>query len=208
MKLIHEVAIMKRFHSVLLCMASSLLSVSLVSAQNPPQSTDEEFELVDSLVCVPAPAADSSLVGKNIFNELPSKSKGNAADVRVHQSSFISDAMREHIESNSSKQLSGYRVRIFFDNKQSARVDSETVMNKFEELYPSTASYRSYVNPYFKVTVGDFRTRSEAMQFLRMVSKDFPSAFIVRENINFPVVDKNNPTVVDTVKVVRRVSAL
>ena len=65
------------------------------------------------------------------------------------------------------------------------------------------AAYRSYVNPYFKVTVGDFRTRSEAMQLLMEIKSDFPAAFIVKENINYPVIDKENAFIVDTVKVLR-----
>ena len=32
---------------------------------------------------------------------------------------------------------------------------------------------------------------------------EFPAAFIVKENINYPVVDKNNAVRTDTVKVLR-----
>ena len=62
---------------------------------------------------------------------------------------------------------------------------------------------RIYANPYFKVTVGDFRTRSEAVRLLERIKGSFPSAFVVKENIEFPVVDKDNAYVVDTVKVLR-----
>ena len=58
-------------------------------------------------------------------------------------------------------------------------------------------------NPYFKVTVGDFRTRSEAVKLLERIRGAFPSAFVVKENIEFPVVDKENAYVTDTVKVLR-----
>jgi hypothetical protein len=64
-------------------------------------------------------------------------------------------------------------------------------------------AYRTYANPYFKVTVGDFRTRSEAMKLLERIRHEFPSAFVVKENITFPVVDKENAYVVDTIKVLR-----
>jgi hypothetical protein len=51
--------------------------------------------------------------------------------------------------------------------------------------------------------VGDFRTKSEAMALLARIKGDFPSAFVVKENIEYPVVDTDNAVVVDTVKVLR-----
>ena len=68
------------------------------------------------------------------------------------------------------------------------------------------AAYRTYTNPYFKVTVGDCRTKSEAMELLSRIKRNFPSAFVVKENIQFPVVDKDNAYIVDTVKVLRPVT--
>ena len=113
--------------------------------------------------------------------------------------------MNAHMEGNSGRTLSGYRIRIFFDNKQSARVASEEALKKFESLFHDVVAYRSYANPYFKVTVGDFRTKSEAMSYLERIRREFPSAFVVKENIAFPVVDKDNSFVVDTIKVLRPV---
>ena len=69
--------------------------------------------------------------------------------------------------------------------------------------HPGIAAYRSYENPFFKVTVGDFRTRSEAMQLLTSIKSEFPKAFLVKENINYPAVNKSHNYVVDTVKVIR-----
>jgi hypothetical protein len=51
--------------------------------------------------------------------------------------------------------------------------------------------------------VGDFRTKSEAMELLSRIRYEFPSAFVVKESIEYPVVDKNNAVVADTVKVIR-----
>ena len=53
------------------------------------------------------------------------------------------------------------------------------------------------------MTVGDFRTKSEAMELLSRIKYSFPSAFVVKENISYPVVDKENAYVVDTIKVLR-----
>ena len=161
----------------------------------------EGYELVDSVVYRPAAAVDTALVGKNIYQVLPSKQHGDDAEVVLHQTDSIYSAMASHIRDNASRTLSGYRI--FFDNKQSARVASEEALKKFESIFHDVSAYRSYANPYFKVTVGDFRTKSEAMSYLERIRKEFPSAFVVKENIAFPVIDKNNSFVTDTIKVLR-----
>ena len=163
------------------------------------------FVLVDSIVYRPAAAVDTTLVGRNILNLMPKKDNGGKADVNVYQSVAIDLALQEHMTANSDRTLSGYRVRIFFDNKQSARVASEEAIKRFESLYHDVVAYRTYANPYFKVTVGDFRTKSEAMALLERIRHEFPSAFVVKENISFPVVDTEHAYVVDTVKVLRPV---
>ena len=49
-----------------------------------------------------APSVDSTLIGKSIFNILPSKGKGARADVTIHQSQSIQKALGSQISSNSS----------------------------------------------------------------------------------------------------------
>jgi hypothetical protein len=168
------------------------------SASAQQVEVPEGYELVDSVVYRPVATADSTLVGKNIFNVLPD-------NVNVRQSQQIANSMKSHVASNGARTISGYRVRIFFDNKQNARTESETVLKRFNGLYPDVMAYRIYANPYFKVTVGDFRTKSEAMALLARIKGAFPSAFVVKENIEFPVVDKDNAVIADTIKVMRPV---
>ena len=163
----------------------------------------EGYELVDSIVYRPASAVDTLLVGKNILDIMPKKDSGAVATVNVLQATTLDEAIQEHVTSNATRTLSGYRVRIFFDNKQTARVASEETLKRFESMYHDVVAYRTYANPYFKVTVGDFRTKSEAMALLERIRYEFPSAFVVKENISFPVVDTENAFVVDTVKVLR-----
>lgn len=183
---------------------SAIVSSYGLMAQN--QTVKEGYQLADSVIYRPAATVDSTLVGKNVFDILPSKTKGASSEVVVSQSPVLEKSMAAHVQSNLKRNMSGYRVRIFFDNKQSARSESEAALKRFESLYHGVKAYRSYANPYFKVTVGDFRTKSEAMELLEHIKPEFPSAFVVKENITFPVVDKDNAYVTDTVKVYRPVS--
>lgn len=167
------------------------------------------YVLVDSVVYRPVATVDTTLVGKDVFLLMPNRQMGDKVDVKINQTDAVKDAMRRQVSENAARTLSGYRVRIFFDNKQTARVESEETLKRFESMYHDVVAYRTYANPYFKVTVGDFRTRSEAVKLLERIKGAFPSAFVVKENIEFPVVDKDNAYITDTVKVLRpKVSSL
>lgn len=186
--------VMKRLTAVLILALSMLLSAQAFSRDMHSAQTPDSLGIYrDSIVYVPAPYCDSSLVGCNIFSILPG--------VSITQDVAVRTAMYEHVRENASREIQGYRIRIFFDNRQSAREDSERVAKEFAMQFPGLLVYRSYVNPYFKVTVGDFRTRSEAMAALAEIKKMFPSAFLVKEKISYPALDRRNPVVRDTVRV-------
>jgi len=173
----------------------TLFSTICVSAQNP----DDSDALVDSLVYIQATAFDQSLAGKSIFNVLSSSS----SDVSIHQSQAIASAFEAKVSKNKTKVIGGFRVRIYFDNKQDSRNLSEASLKRFCSNYPGYGAYRTFSSPFFKVSVGDFRTKSEAIQLMQLIKDDFPSATLVKESINYPVVDREHSYLVDTVKVRR-----
>ena len=180
----------------------SALAVSAGLKASAQESADEtKLQYKDSIIYRPASVVDSDLKGKDILNIMPSKQNGDKADVNIYQSADVSSSLNAHIASNRTRTISGYRVRIFFDNRQTARLESEETLKKFRNLYAGIAAYRTYANPYFKVTVGDFRTKSEAMAMLTRIRQAFPSAFVVRESVNYPVVDRDNPYITDTLKI-------
>lgn len=187
---------------ILLLAAALLLAAFPAAAQRIP----EGYVVVDSVVYRPVSLTDSTLAGRSIFSILPSKAKGDKAEVDIHQSAALASAMRSWVVSNGSRPIPGYRVRIFSDNKQTARGASEAAYRRFCGGHPGIAAYRSFQTPFFRVTVGDFRSRSEAVELLEQIKGEFPGAFIVKESdINFPVVDKTHAYVRDTVRVLRKV---
>ncbi len=127
---------------------------------------------------------DSTLVGKSIFDIMPEHAKGDRGNVTVRQSYATRRAFERRVAANSFKEVSGYRVRIYFSNAQNARWESSAAAARFTEKYGTYSVYHNYVNPNFKVTVGDFRTKSEALELLTQVKRDFPSAFVVKDVIN------------------------
>lgn len=128
---------------------------------------------------------DSTMLGADIFSLIGQKSTGSAT---VNQSYEIRNALSRHIVASSNTKMQGYRVRIFFDSDQTARAKSEAIAAGFSERYPGVRVYRKHESPYFKVTVGDFRTRADAQRFASKLSNSgiYPYVFVVKEQINYP----------------------
>ena len=194
---------MERKSIIYLLTLAAVFALSSITSYAQEIEAPEGYEYVDSLVYVRKASVDSTLVGKDVFRDMPSRYAGDPATVDVEQSEVLERSMRQHIQKNSARTLSGYRVRIFFDNKQSARHESEQTLKRFRAMYPDVAVYRTYTNPYFKVTVGDCRTKSEAMKLLARIKGNFSSAFVVKENIEYPLVDDEAAYTIDTIKVLR-----
>lgn len=172
---------------LLAILAFTLFTTIEASAQELPTNQDSAIMHNPAVI-------DTTLIGKSVFTLL---SEGSSqANVSIHQNQQIADAMTKHIAANAEKTLTGYRVRIYFDNQQNSRKASEETVTKFNTDYPDIPAYRSYQNPFFKVTVGDFRTKSEALELCTKIRGQFPQAFIVKEKINFPSVYKAGETAV------------
>jgi len=106
--------------------------------------------------------------------------------VPVNQSPEIAKSFEKVVSENENVYVQGYRIRIYFDNKQNSRSESETVLASFIESHPGIPAFRTFESPCFKVTVGNFRTRSEALAALEGIKRQYPSAFIVKEKMRFP----------------------
>lgn len=124
-----------------------------------------------------------------IFGQLHEQ-KPNQGKVNIEQSEGISKLLNAYYIQNASRPgMQGFRIRLFFDLGQNSRTASEEVMNEFMLNYPGITVYRSFDSPYYKVSVGDYRTRDEALKFFKTIEKKYPKAFIVPEWINFPRLD-------------------
>ena len=175
--------LMKKAISTLTILFCISLSTLLAQSQYIPQDTtislSREIEV------------DTLLAGRQIFSLLSESFPGGGTAI-IRQSGTLRMALLNHISNNSGRKITGYRIRIYFDNSQNARVRSEAIANQFVREFPHIKAYLSHVNPYFKVTVGDFRTKYEAQQFASQISGRYPSVFIVREQIGYPNVSTSD----------------
>jgi hypothetical protein len=156
-----------------------------VNAQNAVQQNTVQVQ-ADSVSFQRAPLADSTLVGTTVFQLLQQEAGGGK--VELSQPAEMEQAYGKYIKANGERKRNGYRIRLFFDNKQTARVESEELEKAFQEQFPQIPTYRSYTNPFFKVVVGDYRTKSDAIRELKNILPYYPKAIVVKENIYFPAI--------------------
>lgn len=80
----------------------------------------------------------------------------------------------------SNGEYDGYRIKIHFG---SDRVKAREIKSKFTAKYNGVDAYEDYQQPNFVITVGDYRTRLEAVEALKKILIDFPNGFIVKSKI-------------------------
>lgn len=178
--------------SIILLALLCAFSLSL-SAQDIPAG----YELVDSVIFISESQFDTTMT-KGIMDCMPS-------NVRVNHSSRVTDALDGQVVRNAAKTVKGFRIRIYFDNKQDSRTASEAAMKRFSQMYPGVPAYRSFSSPFFKVTVGDYRTKADALAALESIKIDFPAAFIVKDKFRYPSIGGEYGYTTDTVKVLRQI---
>jgi len=145
------------------------------------------FLLIAVLVAVPASAQvlDSSLLHRSIFELLSATGPNNNRVVLV-QPEALHQAVQQQILQNTSKRTQGFRIRIFSSNLQTARSASLAVLEEFQRQYPHIPAYLDHRDIDFRVTVGDFRTKSEAERLKRVLTTQYRSAIVIREAIAYP----------------------
>ena len=109
---------------------------------------------------------------------------------QVEQAALIQMLLHAHREAVSRQRgIPGYRVHLYMDSGNRARMNTQQEQEEFAEKYPDIPAYIVYEEPYFKLRAGDFRTRLDARRFLEKIRRDYPAAYIVVDRIQFPSFD-------------------
>jgi len=122
---------------------------------------------------------DTTLVGKDILTVM-------GPGVTVDQTPQVRQALQDYVLANGEKPISGYRIRVFYDNGPQARDKSEAIEQLLKKQFPEVLVYRLFESPNYKVSIGDFRTKDEALRIYNAIKGTYPTAFIIKESINYP----------------------
>ncbi|MBN2682653.1 MAG: SPOR domain-containing protein [Bacteroidales bacterium] len=138
------------------------------------------------IICNLSLLSYSQDVTKNdIFNSLE-KSAVSGAKITITQDYAVKSLVRKHVESNIKLPPKGYRIVIFSGSGAQSESKANQVRTQFKARFYKTEAYTKYHEPNFRVHVGDFRNKSEALKVYKEVKKYYSSAYIIEDRIEFP----------------------
>ena len=144
------------------------------------------FFSILSLTLVAQNRTVSSEEIKTYFQERDFK-KG---ELTIYQDTRLEILIHRHIEFNKEqKGIPGFRIQIFFGSGRTSRDNANEAKAKFLSYFSDKEAYIKYQTPFYKVRVGDFRTKLETLKMFKRVLRKFPNAYIVPDVINFPDLD-------------------
>jgi len=105
----------------------------------------------------------------------------------IVQDPAIDTLINRHIIANAAKEgVDGWRIQIYRGGHRTAGDDSNQVRARFMEDFPNMTTYRTFDRPnWFKVKVGDFRTREEAAMVFFDILNKYPEAYLIRDVVAF-----------------------
>ena len=90
------------------------------------------------------------------------------------------------MENPDNKAIPGYRIQIFFDSGLNSSDRAKQARDEFLFRFPEIQAYVSWKAPNYRVRIGDFKTRLEAEKTLQLIMTDYPNAWVIKDEINFP----------------------
>lgn len=119
----------------------------------------------------------------DVLMQLQDESNGDQFSIQV-DSLLVANYYKFRVRNMLNSGIPGYRIRIYSESGLGAKEEQQRMRAKFLSYYPGVDAYHAYDEPYFKVYVGDCRTRSEAQKLYDKIKKRFPNPIIIDHYIN------------------------
>lgn len=107
--------------------------------------------------------------------------------LNIQSESRIKELIGQHVSQNKkNNSTNGYRLQIYFGSGANAHSQALKIKTDFLSVNPEIKIYLIFKSPDFKVLIGNFRTKSEALKMQKSLINQYPNAFIVADEIAFP----------------------
>ena len=120
----------------------------------------------------------------------------DGARVVLHQDSALDVRLSRNsgtlkVDKDGNIATQGYRIQLFSDNKRNSREEAELRSDVVAQDMPQIPIYVTYLSPFWRLRVGDYRTYEEANVQMQKLKKKFPKYSvemrIVKDEIVLPL---------------------
>ena len=120
----------------------------------------------------------------------------DGARVVLHQDSALDVRLSRNsgtlkVDKDGNIATQGYRIQLFSDNKRNSREEAELRSDVVAQDIPQIPIYVTYLSPFWRLRVGDYRTFEEANAQMQQLKKKFPKYSvemrIVKDEIVLPL---------------------
>ena len=120
----------------------------------------------------------------------------DGARVVLHQDSGLDVRLSRNsgtlkVDKDGNIATQGYRIQLFSDNKRNSREEAELRSDVVAQDMPQIPIYVTYLSPFWRLRVGDYRTFEEANAQMQQLKKKFPKYSvemrIVKDEIVLPL---------------------
>lgn len=120
----------------------------------------------------------------------------DGARVVLHQDSVLDVRLSRNsgtlkVDKDGNIATQGYRIQLFSDNKRNSREEAELRSDVVAQDMPQIPIYVTYLSPFWRLRVGDYRTFEEANAQMQQLKKKFPKYSvemrIVKDEIVLPL---------------------
>ena len=120
----------------------------------------------------------------------------DGARVVLHQDSALDVRLSRNsgtlkVDKDGNIATQGYRIQLFSDNKRNSREEAELRSDVVAQDMPQIPIYVTYLSPFWRLRVGDYRTFEEANAQMQQLKKKFSKYSvemrIVKDEIVLPL---------------------
>ena len=142
---------------------------------------------------------ETSVNTYTIIDELESNTSSSQGEIRIHSDPKITALLGfpvEEVSVSTGKseylRMPGFRIHVFMgNNPRQSRSEAFSKEKQIKEVFPDLSTYVTYEAPNWKLLVGDFMTKEEAVVFKQNLQKAFPhfgkEMYTVSDKIKVPV---------------------
>ena len=101
--------------------------------------------------------------------------------IKIEYESGLDNLINKNHKINQQKKgILGWRVQLTF---KSTKEEIKKMRVTFIKLYPDIPTYLTYDSPYYRICVGNFRLKNEAIKLNNIIRKNYIEAYPVQKII-------------------------